>query len=239
MVRQDYFSIDDILAEEPMVFATFLTDGYLLGHLDPLGSMADESNKENIPIRSNTLMMDGTGTALQPLARESHRNLRAGRRVALPFWLVETLATRGAVDVHLPRCYGPRARNDLRADASSVSLHKACAFYYKLGLLLARLQGDQTLVAMLLKAFSERCWPAVDAAVYGSAMRKGAEVMQKLDATERELFFASHGMAIAMSRCKERNADKIRMSHTVLGKRSPLAARLPDSSPITPRPRFR
>jgi GINS complex subunit 3 len=228
----DYFSIDDILAEEPRVYATFLVEGHLLGHLDPLGSLADESNKENSPVRANS-----AAEAPGP-SRRAH-NLRAGRRVALPFWLVETLASRGAVEVHLPRCYGLRARNDLRADSGSVSLHKACAFYYKLGLSLAGLLADQRLAAMLLKAFSERCWPAVDAAVYGSAMEKGAEVMHKLDAMERELFFASHGMAIAVNRYKERHANKISTSRTVLGKRSASHAQLPDSSPITPRPRIR
>jgi hypothetical protein len=33
----DYFSIDDILVEEPKVYATFLVEGHLLGHLEHAG----------------------------------------------------------------------------------------------------------------------------------------------------------------------------------------------------------
>ena len=87
----DYFSIDDILAEEPRVYATFLVEGHLLGHLDPLGSLGDDSNKENSPVHANS------GAEAPAPSRRAH-NLRAGRRVALPFWLVETLASRGAVE---------------------------------------------------------------------------------------------------------------------------------------------
>jgi hypothetical protein len=84
-----------------------------------------------------------------------------------------------------------------------------CTFYYKLGLSLAGLLADQRLAAMLLKAFSERCWPAVDVAVYGSAMERGTEVMRERDAMERDIFFASREMAIAVNRYKERHANKI------------------------------
>jgi hypothetical protein len=250
MFAADYFSMDHILAEEPRVYSTFLVDGYLLGHLDPLGQGADDADKENSPNAGNVLPESSptetgsttaaTTTPSSASSASSSRNLRAGRRVALPFWLAETLAARGAVEVRLPRCYGPHARNDLLADARSVSLYKACHFYYALGLALARLLGDAELVAMLLRAFSERCWPAVDAAVYGSAMHRGSASMHRLDVMERDLFFASHGMAVAVTRWKERTTDKIvGASATRLGKRASGTAGFAEASPVTPRPRLR
>jgi GINS complex subunit 3 len=236
MYTQDYFSIDDILASEPRVYATFRVRGHLLGHLDPLASsVPDLSDKENSAAVANT---QSTATPMAPPAPPG-RDLQAGRRVALPFWLVESLAERAVVDVHLPRCFGPRVRNDLRADALAAPLYTKCKFYYALGLALATLLRDGALVAMLLSAFAERCWGAVDAAVYGSAVGKGADAMAKLDALERDLFFATHGTAVALNRWKERAADKIPTSQSILGKRSALSAMVNSASPLTPRPRTR
>jgi GINS complex subunit 3 len=238
MSSEDYFSIDDILASEPRVYATFRVRGHLLGHLDPLASsLPDPADKENSAALSNSNTTSDTTATAPPAPRG--RDLQAGRRVALPFWLVSSLAERGVVDVDLPRCFGARVRNDLRADPVAAALYPKCRFYYALGLGLAVLLRDGGLAAMLLQAFAGRCWNAVDKAAYGSAVGKGAETMAKLDELERDLFFASHGTVVALRRCKGRTADKIATSRSILGKRSAQAALLSASSPLTPRPRTR
>lgn len=229
MPHEDYFSIDDILATEPRVYATFRVRGHMLGHLDPLAAtLPPAAEKENAPPESPNIQPASTGAAAPG------RDLRLGRRVALPFWLVRALAARGHVDVATPRCYGARVRNDLLADAVNVNLAAKCASYYALGLRVAELTGDRVLVAMLSRALAERAWPAVDAAAYGSATGKGAAAMARLECWERELFFATHGGAVALARWKERTGDRIR-PRNLLGKRR--AARGIAMSPVTPRAR--
>jgi GINS complex subunit 3 len=225
MPHEDYFSIDAILSAEPRVYATFRVRGHLLGHLDPLAAtLPPVADKENSP-------PDPNASNLSPPPPPG-RDLRAGRRVALPFWLVESLAAREIVDVHTPHCYGARVKNDLLADAGVVNLSAKCGYYYALGLKIAGLVRDAGLVAMLLRALAERAWPAADAAAYGSAVGKGAEAMGRLENGERDLFFASHGSAVAMARWRERTGERLRPS-SVLGKRK--AALAVACSPLTPR----
>lgn len=236
MAVQDYFSIDDILAGEPRVYSLFRVRGRTLGHLDPQsgsGQMIDPAAKENISSLSNL-----SSPKTEQSQRHTGRDLRLGQRVALPFWLCESLAERGIVDVELPKCFGARFRNDVRADALSVSIHRKCPYFYSLGLALAKLLLDAGLVTVLLTAFGDRCWTVVDNAAYGASAGRGADSVSKLDNRERGLFFASHGMVVAVNRWKERKSDKIACSRSVLGKRPSASSSLPESSPITPRRRI-
>lgn len=228
MLHEDYFSIDSILSTEPRLYTTFRVRGHFLGHLDPLAAtLGDPANKEN----EDPSLTNSTSESLEEKQAQLGRDLRAGRRVALPYWLVDSLATRDLVDVQTPRCYGARVRNDLLADPNVVSLAMKCRHYYRLGLRIATLTRDKRLVQMLVSALADRAWPAVDAAAYGSAVGKGAEAMGKLENGERELFFASHGTAVAIARWKERSGERLRAS-SVLGKRKATALQV---SPLTPR----
>lgn len=211
-----YFSIDDILASEPRVHTTLHVRGHNLGHLDLHGAAAHWST--HTPDAS----------ALPP-GHDGTRDLPAGHRVALPFWLAETMAARGTAAIELPRCFGTRARHALRADARAVRLHARCRAFYALGVRLAALVRDVALGTALVRAFAARCWGVVDTAAF--AAERGVEALDGLDETERGLFFASHGLDIALRRWKERRADRIVCEvDAVLGKRKRDDA----GSPVTP-----
>lgn len=227
MSNEDYFCIDSILSTEPRVYATFRVRGHLLGHLDPLAAtLSNPANKEN----EDPNLTNSTSDSLEEEQAALGRDLRVGRRVALPYWLVESLASRDLVDVQPPKCYGARVRNDLLADPNVVPLAIKCRYYFALGLRIATLLRDSGLVQMLVAALADRAWPVVDAAAYGSAVGKGAEAMGKLENGERELFYASHGTAVALARWKERSGERLRPS-SVLGKRKAAL----QVSPLTPR----
>lgn len=227
MGTQDYFSLDDILATEPRVYATFRVRGHALAHLDPLGV---------------AVALAHAGKDVD--AAEDVEHLPEGHRVALPFWLVEALAERAVVDVELPRCFATTVRAELRADARVVALHRKCPAYFALGIALAKLLRDPGLPDMLLRAYADRCWGVVDAAVYGGG--KGIDGIRKLELRERDLFFAAHGMSVAVRRWKERRSDKItRADIAVCGKRKREdtqgvpQSRAVSTSPVTPRQRVR
>lgn len=210
---EDYFSIDDILASEPRIYATFRVQGHNLAHLDPLGVASYHASHTS----SEELAADPSLSSHIP----------ASHRLALPYWLVESLAERSVVSVHLPRCYATPVRNALRADARAVPLFRHCPFYYTLGIRLARLLSDPALPPVLAAGFAARCWHVADVAALGSG---GCEKIQKLDWLERDAFFAAVGAAVAIRRWKERRTDRIEGVRGVLGKRSWKEV----GSPVTP-----
>lgn len=171
-------------------------------------------------------------------------HIPANHRLALPFWLAETLAERSLVTMHMPHCFKPTIRHALRADAPSVNLHRLCASYYALGIRVAALVNDVALPAALARAFADRCWRIVDQAAFASD--KGSRAIGNLDRTERRLFFAAHAMNTAVTTWKERKADRIVAFQPLLGKRSHASIEAGDrakdvnapdeaGSPITPR----
>lgn len=218
MSTEDYFSIDDILSAQPRVHATLLTPAHNLAHLDPLGAAAYWSSN---PPPAATVAPTSSSSTVQDLPQ--------GHRLALPFWLIESLSQRGLISVQLPRCFATQARHALRADARAVKLHARCPAYYALGVRLAALVKDVGLSAALVRAFAERCWGIVDSAVFVGA--RGVEALVGLDEAERALFFVAHGLEIAVRRWKERLVDRIgRGGASVLGKRSIEEV----GSPVTP-----
>ena len=213
---EDYFSIDDILAGEPKIYCTLPTQGFLLAHLDPIGVSAHYA--------SNPELLEDDPDLVN--------HLPAHHRLALPYWLAESLAERSSLSIQLPRCFATKTRNALRADAKSVHLFNRCQAYYALGIRLAKLLSDVALPNVLVRAFSTRCWSIADAAVFAGG--RGVEAMASLDRLERTLFFAAHGVSIAIRRWKERRADRIEPL-SVLGKRK--AGQI--GSPVTPASRVR
>lgn len=157
-------------------------------------------------------------------------DLPSGSRVALPFWLSESLAERRLVSVALPRCFTGKTRNALRADAYSVDLATACTRYYAMGVRVARLLRVPHIVPMLLQARATRAWRTVDAGQYTRAHSK---LLDRLDAQERELFFAARGAAVARNRWVERRCVRIQTAATVA--RATRKRPLNEISPVTPR----
>lgn len=211
---EDYFSIEDILSTEPRVYATMRVRGHKLAHLDATGVAAHHATHAD--------KLDG----------ETMDDLPEQHRLALPFWLLESLTERALTTVHLPRCFSAPTQNALRADARCVSLHERCPAYYALGARLARLLRDATLPDVLQRAYAARAWHVVDGAVFSGA--RGVEALQMLDRLERRLFYAAHGAEIAKRRWKERRNERIASCDSVLGKRRHLET---EASPVTPRMR--
>lgn len=249
MANEDYFSIDDILSAEPRLYATFRVRGHHLGHLDPIGVQAAVQSQPQSSMSQPTTSSASVGTSSgvtgatdtapsstgnDVSAEDPTMHVPAKHRLALPFWLAETLAERNIVTLHLPHCFKSPVRHALRADASSVPLHQLCPSYYALGVRVAKLINDVSLPAVLVRAFANRCWPIVDQAAYAAA--RGSRALTKLDRLERRLFFAMHGVTNAVVRWKERSCDRIGPSKPLKGKR-PRSSNQTESevaSPVTP-----
>lgn len=186
-VAEDYFSIDAILCAEPRVYSVLRVSGHTLRHLDPLAPTSSDIGERDLP---------------------------AGHRVAIPFWLASALAERALADVELPRCYSGPTRAALRADATAVDLRSRCARYFALGVSLASLLRVPDLPRMLLAARAARAWSAVDAGAHASQ-----RVLRTLDVDETKLFFAARAAAVARTRWKERTSARISAAPALLGKR--------------------
>lgn len=255
MATEDYFSIDDILSAEPRLYCTFRVRGHLLGHLDPIGVQAAVQSQ---PLDSASIPSTATETAsasattsattsaslldddaVNDVDDDPTNHIPTNHRLALPFWLAETLAERNLVSLHLPHCFKTTVRNALRADAPSVHLHRLCPSYYALGVRISKLVKDISLPATLVRAFASRCWPIVDQAAFAS--NRGSRALVKLDLLERRLFFEAHSVAAAIVRWKERSCDRISAFPPLLGKR-PRPSDAPGTdavSPVTPSTRSR
>lgn len=210
MSMDDYFSIDDILSSEPRLHCTFRVRGHNLGHLDPVGVQA-ALDTSDLPIP------DPASDPASADDDDAAAHIPQNHKLALPFWLAETLSERNLVTLHMPHCFKRTVHNQLRADAPAVSLHALCPSYYALGVRLAKLVRDLTLPAILVRAFANRCWRIVDNAAFTPA--HAMQALAKLDLLERNLFFTAHAVTNAIVRWKERSCDRIVSYASVLGKR--------------------
>lgn len=208
-VHEDYFSIDAILAGEPRVYTVLRVDGHTLRHLDPHADASALSTEETT----------------------NSEDLPAGHRLALPFWLAESLVERSVADVMLPKCYSGGTSAALRSDASSVSLRTLCPRYFSLGVALSRLLNVRGLIQLLLKARAIRAWRAVDAGAHGCA-----KVLQILDMDEVCSFFDARASTVARARWKERRTSRIAAAPAALAARRSLLGKRPLAavSPVTP-----
>ncbi len=179
-----------------------------------------------------TFLVEGKG--LGHLDDKGHANIAAGAKVAIPFWLAESLAERRVVSVAVPKCYTGNMRSSLRADASSVDLHTACPRYFTLGVQVARLLRAPSLIPMLVTARAQRAWRIVD---------EGANdmlyMLYRLDNSERALFYNARAAAIARELWIERRSTKLKAARKIDDGDKPLLVKRPfgatDISPITPR----
>lgn len=225
--------------------STFRVRGYQLGHLDPMGVKAAllattsatastitnqrhnlrHSNINNTDSNPSTQTTDRDSASASASAYDAEAepddheedHIPANHKVALPFWLAESLAERNVVTVRLPHCFQTKARHALRADAPSVALYSKCPTYYALGIRVARLVKDVSLPLVLTRAFANRCWNIVDQAAYCST--RGSKALAKLDLVERRLFFVAHAVHNGVIHWKERSFDRIASFQPLLGKR--------------------
>lgn len=178
-----YFSLDSILASESRVYCTLTVPAPHFAHLSTTK-----------PVQSTTE---------EDRSLPSHA-LPRGHRLALPFWLMSALASRGVLAVQLPRCYAEQSRQMLRADPAAVTVGKWCRAYYTLGARLAALVRDEGLARMLGLAFGARCWHVVDKARWGG--RKQSITSEHV---ETSLYWRAVGLEVAERRWKERRTGTI------------------------------
>ncbi|OSX69095.1 hypothetical protein BU14_1867s0002, partial [Porphyra umbilicalis] len=217
--EDDYFDIDAILATSDPVFCAFSVAADGLAYLDPASALASTlTPTSGLP----------TASAAVPLTN----TLPAGLRVGLPYWLAETLAERSLVTLELPRPYDGRARAELIADAPHVALADRASHYYRWGARLGGLlDGEAGLAPLLAASWAARAWRIVDAATYaasssvaaargrsGGLLAKAAAaaggaggdgLLPKLDADERDLYFAARGAALAAAEWRRGAGDRV------------------------------
>ncbi|KAI8393938.1 uncharacterized protein BYT42DRAFT_552775 [Radiomyces spectabilis] len=165
MDSNEYYNIDSILAEHTRIPCIFL---------------------HNISADVN---LTGDGTEI---TRQS--------RLELPFWLVKPFAeftlpdNSQLISLEIPKAYGTRVRNVLEAGPTNVDFRLLCPYFYLFGMKLLKLVVDDSLAAILEKAFKTRIKEIMDYSQTGTASL-GHEFLQKLDETEKELFKAGQESA--------------------------------------------
>lgn len=169
---------------------------------------------------------------------EDEVDLPLGSRVAVPFWLAESLTERQMVRVSVPRCYtsGGPVRNSLRADAVSADLRAASPHYFTLGVRVASLVRAPGIAPALLQARAVRAWRAVDAGAH--AAHGASPLLRRLDDSERGVFFAARNAAVARERWIERRSTRLSAAPTIRRTLPPIPAgkrRAAEISPVTPR----
>lgn len=88
--------------------------------------------------------------------RAGARDIEAGAKVELPFWMCQALATREMVDIEMPRYFADRFKTKMLADPASVNLQDRCDYFYELGLKLALLVRDPEIGDMLQRGLRVR-----------------------------------------------------------------------------------
>lgn len=107
-----YYSVDAILAEEELVPISPMFSFDYLAHLDP-----DYTHYKHTSFEHYEADKLSTGEL------KRNRNILAeDTRIKMPLWSIKTWAQNGFVKMVLPRHFGKRMQERLRADAISVDL---------------------------------------------------------------------------------------------------------------------
>lgn len=86
-----------------------------------------------------------------------HRDLKKGHVLDLPLWLAADVAARNMVTVRLPKCYGKRMREKMRAGPGCEDLKLRSPYFYTVALAIQpHLYSDDTLATFINKSFKDR-----------------------------------------------------------------------------------
>ncbi|BEJ15588.1 hypothetical protein CspHIS471_0501930 [Cutaneotrichosporon sp. HIS471] len=167
-MEDEYYSLTSILADQHKLPCTFTLDVPGLGYLEG----------------------------------GSEEHLQSGTKVELPLWLARTLAQNEFATFTVPQPFTQRIRANLNASAPAVKLSSlvgAGGWWYRFGAAIAKIwdSGD-SLLAMLLKAFTDRLPALEDLAAHHASMDissipegtagTGEVFREGMEADERELF---------------------------------------------------
>jgi len=133
--------------------------------------------------------------------------LKAGTKLDLPFWLSSCLRNEQLTEIKWPKCYLPRFRSALIADAQVVNL-AATPYFYELGAKLGLLQKDSDLLKVLQESFNERYKLILDNSknMYNSDV---SSFTKKLSFSEQRLFKLSYNSGVEFANWKNGNSEKI------------------------------
>jgi len=81
-------------------------------------------------------------------------DLPAKSRVSLPLWIANILAEKSAVQIELPKHFGKRMREDIRAGPEAIKLRDFSFYYFEVGLRLGAITEDSDLMMTLRQAIS-------------------------------------------------------------------------------------
>jgi len=84
------------------------------------------------------------------------RDLKAGDKIQVPFWLAQSLARRHMVELQLPEIYGSCEQEMLQRDPVVCRLCDKSSYFFEIDMRVAYLLEDQTLADDLLEAQLQR-----------------------------------------------------------------------------------
>ncbi|KZF25474.1 DNA replication complex GINS protein PSF3 [Xylona heveae TC161] len=130
-------------------------------------------------------------------------DMKQGTRCELPLWLAEMLAVSlgnsAPITLDIPDALSQRVLNALKASPRSVDLRGQAPHFYRLGTRILDLFEDEEIVDVLTESFKKRAAEIADHAYNPrGALGEGADFLQGIDESERELFRAAHSSAKAM-----------------------------------------
>ncbi|KAF9179186.1 DNA replication protein [Haplosporangium sp. Z 27] len=122
------------------------------------------------------------------------------------------------MDIETPEFFGPKVRNALRANATSVDLPKLCPSFFRFGLRFSRLIDGPALAMVLESGFKARLAMTMDHTQSGGN-NNSAEYLDLLDVTERDIYKAGLEGSASINQWNQHSFGRIQSANEVLLKR--------------------
>eukprot|EP01094_Clydonella_sp_ATCC50884_P009490 TRINITY_DN19022_c0_g1_i1.p1 TRINITY_DN19022_c0_g1~~TRINITY_DN19022_c0_g1_i1.p1 ORF type:complete len:184 (-),score=57.52 TRINITY_DN19022_c0_g1_i1:308-859(-) len=141
---------------------------------------------------------------LNPGCDDPQVDMKEGAKVEVPFWIAAALHSEDAAAIFPPRCFAPKFRDNMEANANTVTLDKF-PYYYEIGMHLAQMDPEGGVRASLKKVFAERCHEIFD---HSNHMRhvNVDSFTRKLCMKERQLFDRGYEHSKAFESWKKNEA---------------------------------
>ncbi|KAL1930903.1 hypothetical protein VTP01DRAFT_10040 [Rhizomucor pusillus] len=180
MQNDEYYDIDEILAEHVRIPVLFLQD------------------------IEGSVNLTGDGTEIS-----KHSRVELPFWMAKPLAQFSLPGTNDQlVELEIPRTYGNRVRNSLDASPTAVDFRILCPYFYHFGMKLLSLVLDDQLPAIMEKAFKERLKALMNFSQTGSS--SGQDFLQKLDETERELLKAGQDSTAQLRQWRDKGLRQLK-----------------------------
>lgn len=137
------------------------------------------------------------GGLLYSTSMGARPDLAEGAKVQVPFWLAQGFARRNTADIDLPSMYSQAAQEDLQRDPTVCRLGEKSRYYFEVGMRIASLLKDQSLVDDLMNGLLVRWIEVVTllgnigiARTQSSQLNPGSSIFPStLTAVEEEMFY--------------------------------------------------